>query len=85
MPSLPDAIHQFRANPWPYQRTLVTPRKKMASFLSTLLAVFPVSQGVASTDQVMFEPDNVLEFLKGRELPIENFGPSVSKLPRSRT
>lgn len=51
----------------------MTPRKRMASFLSILLTIFPISQGVASTDQVVFEPDNVLELLKGRELPIENF------------
>jgi hypothetical protein len=45
----------------------------VGSFLSTLLTVFPVSQGAAATDQVVFEPDNVLELLKGREPPIENF------------
>jgi len=73
LPSIPGAIHQFRANPWPYQKTLVTPRKDMASFLSTLLAAFPVDYGVASTDQVVFEPDNFLELLKAREVPIENY------------
>jgi hypothetical protein len=73
LPSIPVAIHQFRANPWPHQKTLVTPRKDMASFLSALLAAFPVDHGVASTDQVVFEPDNFLELLKARELPIENY------------
>ena len=73
LPSIPVAIHQFRANPWPYQKTLVTPRKDMASFLSALLAAFPVHQGAASTDQVVFEPDNLLELLKARELPTENY------------
>jgi len=73
LPSIPEAIHQFRANPWPYQRTLVTPRTNMASFLSALLAVFPVDHGAASTDQVVFEPDNFLELLKARELAIGNY------------
>jgi len=73
LPSIPGAIHQFRANPWPYQKTLVTPRKDMASFLSTLLAAFPVDHGVASTDQFVFDPDNFLELLKARRLPIENY------------
>jgi hypothetical protein len=73
LPSIPEAIHRFRANPWPYQTTLETPRKNMASFLSALLAVFPVDRGVASTDQVVFEPDSVLELLKARELSIENY------------
>jgi len=73
LPSIPESIQQFRTNPWPFQKTLVTPRKDMASFLSTLLAAFPVAHGVASTDQVVFEPDNFLELLKARELPIENY------------
>ncbi len=73
LPSVPRAIYQFRANPWPYQKTLVTPRKDLASFLSALLAAFPVDHGVASTDQVVFEPDNFLELLKARELSIENY------------
>jgi hypothetical protein len=71
--SIPETIHQFRANPWPHQRTLVTPRKNMASFLSTLLASYPVDRGIASTDQVVFEPDSFLEILKARELAIENY------------
>ena len=73
LPSIPVAIHQFRANPWPYQKTLVTPRKDMASFLSALLASFPIDHGVASTDQVVFEPDNFLELLKAHNLPTENY------------
>jgi|SRR5579863_3616698 hypothetical protein len=72
LPSIPESIDRFRANPWPFQKTLVTPRKDMASFLSTLLAAFPVDHGVASTDQVVFEPDSFLELLKARELVIEN-------------
>lgn len=73
LPSIPEAIHRFRANPWPYQKTLETPRLNMASFLSALLAVFPVDRGVASSDQVVFEPDNFLEVLTARELAIENY------------
>jgi len=71
--SIPEAIHQFRANPWPYQTTLVTPRKKMEDFLSALLPAFHVDRGVASTDQVVFEPDSFLELLKARGLTIENY------------
>jgi hypothetical protein len=73
LPSIPEAIHRFRANPWPNQKTLETPRKNMASFLSALVGIFPVDRGVASTDQVVFEPDNFLELLKARELSIENY------------
>jgi hypothetical protein len=73
LPSIPEAIHHFRANPWPHQKTLETPRKNMASFLSALLAVFPVDRGVASTDQVVFEPDSSLQLLKARKVAIENY------------
>lgn len=71
--SLPEPIHGFRANPWPCQRTLVTPRKNMQSFLSTLLTVFPVEQGAASTDQVVFEPHNVLDLMKRLEVGVEDY------------
>lgn len=72
LPSIPDTIRLFRATPWPHQKTLVTPRKDMESFLSALLAVFPVDQGVASTDQAVFEPRNVLAVLKAREIALED-------------
>jgi hypothetical protein len=73
LPSIPEAIHRFRANPWPFQKTLETPRENMTSFISALGSVFPVDSGVVSTDQVVFEPDNFLELLKARELSIENY------------
>jgi hypothetical protein len=73
LPSVPEAIHQFRANPWPCQKTLVTPRQDMAKFLSALMTAFPANHGVAATDQVVFEPDNFLELLKARALAIENY------------
>jgi hypothetical protein len=70
--AIPDAINDFRGDPWPHQRTIVTPRTRMSSFLSTLLSISPIEQGVASTDQVVFEPDHVLELLAGRELRPED-------------
>lgn len=70
--SIPDSIQRFRANPWSHQRTLVTPRDSMDQFLQVLLTAFPVEHGAISTDQVVFEPDNVLEFVKSRGLALEN-------------
>jgi hypothetical protein len=69
---IPGTIHQFRAGPWPHQKTLVTPCHNMSIFLSTLLTVFPVERGAASTDQVVFEPDNVLGLLRSRNIDVEN-------------
>ena len=51
----------------------MTPRRKMASFLSELVSVFPIDHGVASTDEVVFEPDNFLQLLNTREIPIDNY------------
>jgi hypothetical protein len=70
--SIPGTIHLFRTNPWPHQKTLVTPRDNMSAFLSTLLTAFPVERGVASTDQVVFEPDSVLGLLNSRNIEVEN-------------
>lgn len=72
LPSTPEALHRFRADPWPHQVTLVTPRKNMERFLSTLFATFPVDSGLASTDQVVFDPDNFLELVNARGLALEN-------------
>jgi hypothetical protein len=71
--SIRDAIRRFRADPWPHQVTLVTPRKSMNEFLSALLSACPVDAGLASTDQVVFEPDNLLELVKARGLALENY------------
>jgi hypothetical protein len=73
LPSAPESIGQFRANPYPYQKTLVTPRSNLAVFISALLAWFTVDHGAVSTDQVVFEPDTFLELLKARDLTIENY------------
>jgi hypothetical protein len=71
--SIPEAIDRFRADPWSHQVTLGTPRKNMEGFLSTLLIACPVSAGLTSTDQVVFEPDNFLELVKTRGLTLENY------------
>jgi hypothetical protein len=71
--SVPEAIRRFKANPWLYERTLVTPRMNIAVFLSALLEVFPIEQGEVATDEVVFEPDNVLKFLADRELRLDDY------------
>lgn len=77
--AIPDAIRDFRGDPWRHQRTLLTPRTRMSSFLSALFNIFPVEQAVASTDQVVFQPDNVLGLLAKRELrPEDHWGFCVS-------
>ena len=73
LPSVPRAIYQFRANPWPYQKTLVTPRKDLASFLS---ACWPRSQLIMGSHRRIRSCSNLTiswNSLKARELSIENY------------
>jgi hypothetical protein len=70
--STPELVRRFKANPWAYQRTLVTPRKDILGFLSALRELFPMVQGEASTDAIVFEPDNVLKFLRDRDLSLDD-------------
>ena len=69
---VPSQIRQFRANVWHFQATLVTPRHAMKSFLSALFETFPVLEGTVTTDQVVFEPDHVMELLNPGGIFLEN-------------
>jgi hypothetical protein len=70
--AVPSQIRQFRANVWNFQATLVTPRNAMNRFLAVVLGTFPVLEGSIATDQVVFEPDHVIELLNPRGILLEN-------------
>lgn len=79
--SVTESVQQFKASPWAFEKTLVTPRADIRGFLSALVEVFPIAQGEASTDEVVFEPRNVLELMADRELSLHehwSFCASVS-------
>jgi hypothetical protein len=59
----PEEIRRFRAKPWNFQRTFKTPLKDLNRFVSTFLATFSFSEGALSTDEVVFEPRNLLILL----------------------
>jgi len=70
--AVPSQIRQFRANVWNFQATLVTPRNAMKRFLAVVLGTFPVLEGSITTNQVVFEPDHVVELLNPRGIFHEN-------------
>jgi hypothetical protein len=70
----PDEIQQFCANPWPFQRTFLTPLKDLNRFVTTCLSAFPpLEEGSFSTDQVVFEPTHILELLTDTSIEVENW------------
>jgi hypothetical protein len=69
---LPKELERFRAAPWESQQTYKTPLKDVERFVSTFLAPYSVQKGAVSTDQVVFEPRNVLELLQGRSVSLED-------------
>jgi hypothetical protein len=68
-----EEIKRFRAAPWLFQQTFTTPYKDLNRFVSTFLAPFSLERGALSTDQVVFEPKNLLRLLASKSLSVENY------------
>jgi hypothetical protein len=47
--------------------------KDLNRFVSTLLAPFSLEKGALSTDQVVFEPQNLLRLLANKSLSVDNY------------
>jgi hypothetical protein len=65
-------ISCFRANPWRHQQTFLTPLKDLKRFVETLIEPFPLRRGFFATDQVVFEPEQILEILAAHSVRVEN-------------
>ena len=68
----PGEIQRFRAKPWPFQQTFKSPLKDLNRFVSTFLAPFSFAEGALSTDEVVFEPKNLLHLLANNSLSVED-------------
>ncbi len=68
----PKEIQHFRARPWPFQQTFKTPLKDLNRFVATFLTPFSFEKGALSTDEVVFEPKNLLHLLSNNSLSVEN-------------
>jgi hypothetical protein len=68
-----EEIRRFHAAPWPFQRTFLTPHKDLSRFVSVLLAQFPLESGALSTDEVVFEPECLLELMATHSIHVANY------------
>ncbi|MGA3106189.1 MAG: hypothetical protein ABSD53_17045 [Terriglobales bacterium] len=68
-----EEIKRFRATPWLFQQTFLTPLKDLNRFVSTFLEQFSLEKGALSTDQVVFEPQNLLGLLANQSLSVDNY------------
>jgi hypothetical protein len=68
----PGEIQRFREKPWPHQQTFKTPLKDLNRFISIFLAPFSFGEGALRTDEVVFEPQNLLSLLAKNSLSVED-------------
>jgi hypothetical protein len=68
-----EEIQRFRAAPWIFQRTFKTPLKDLNRFVSTFLARFTLERGALSTDEVVFEPKDLLHLLTAHSLAVQDY------------
>ena len=68
----PQEIERFRSKLWPFQQTFKTPLKDLNRFVSTFLAPFSFESGALSTDEVVFEPKQLLHLLANNSLSVED-------------
>jgi hypothetical protein len=65
-------IKRFRGKPWKAQRTFETPLKDLHRFVQTLLSPIELEGAVLETDQIVFEPKNLLSLANRHSIPIQN-------------
>jgi hypothetical protein len=67
----PGELKRFRKVSWSFQSTFETPLKNLDPFVSTIIdALEPVQAARITLSQVVFEPENVNEFLQGHGLAL---------------
>ena len=67
-----EEIRRFHADPWPFQQTFKTPLKELARFVSVVLGQFDFEKASLSTDEVVFEPRDVLELMARNSITLQN-------------
>jgi len=68
-----EEIRRFHADPWPFQQTFLTPHKDLSRFVPIPLAQFSLERGALSTDEVVFEPECLLELMAGHSIDVGNY------------
>jgi hypothetical protein len=57
---------RLRKEPFPFQQTYVTQMTELPRFVSTLLAPFEVKEGALWIEVIVFEPKELIWYLRGR-------------------
>jgi hypothetical protein len=69
---IPAQIERFRMAPWPFQQTFQTPLKDLQRFVDAFSGQMPLEKCALNTDEVVFEPKHLLEFLSRFSITVEN-------------
>jgi|GEM_PF-1566230 len=62
----PSGGWRLREAPFPFQTTYITPLTELPQFVNTLLARFGVTEGAVWIEQIIFEPKELIWYLRGR-------------------
>jgi hypothetical protein len=68
----PEELQRFRLSPWPFQQSFVTPLKDLKRFVSTIFMPYSLEKAVLTTDEVVFEPQDVIQLLAVHSIELEN-------------
>jgi hypothetical protein len=72
LPERPAEIVRFRGDSWPHQQTFETPLRDLRRFVSRIFEPFALESAVVTTDEVVFEPEHMLEHLAKASIRVEN-------------
>jgi hypothetical protein len=65
-------LKKFRSETSEFQQTFKTPLPNLHRFVETFLSPFRVDHGFVALEQVVFDPDNLIEMLKGHSISVEH-------------
>jgi hypothetical protein len=68
----PEEVQRFRSTPWRFQQSFITPRKDLGRFVSTIMGPYSVTKAALTTDEVVFEPSDVINLLASHSITLEN-------------
>ncbi len=57
---------RLREVPFPFQTTYITPLKDLPEFVGTILTQFGIDEGAVWIEQIVFEPRELIWYLRGR-------------------
>lgn len=65
-------VYHFRKAPLQFQQTFATPLKDLPRFVATILSPLQLEEARVTIDQVVFDPEHLLELLKNHSISVES-------------